>query len=156
MSGLNQRQFQRKDEKLPLAIAIHFNFYLSCMFAFLIGRIVFEKYANHSFCNSFQRSLLVPVYCAWVIAEVPRLYVGQKGILRDKLPEMSAFFLLSVFPQIWIVIYLSFLQEIILPFDSVLGVMMLVFIVVEIMLAWRFLRSMISRQHNQFYHGADD
>lgn len=91
------------------------------------------------------------MYCVWVIAEIPRLYVGQKGALLDTLPEMSSFLLISFFPQIWIVIYLAFLQELILPFDSVLGVMMLVVITVEMVLTWKILRSMITRQYNQFY-----
>lgn len=151
MSTFDQHQLRRKDEKLPLAILIHFNYYLSCIFAVLIGPLVFEKYRHYNFQNSFQRSLIVPLYCAWVLAEIPRLYVGQKGVLRDTLPEMSAFLLISFFPQIWIVIYLGFLQELILPFDSVLGITMIVVITVEIVLTWRILRSLITRQYNQFY-----
>lgn len=151
MSTFDQEQLQRKNEKLPLAILIHFNFYLSCIFAILIGPLVFEKYRNYNFKNSFQSSLIVPLFCVWVIAEIPRLYVGQKGVLRDTLPEISSFLLISFFPQIWIVIYFSFLQELILPFDSVLGITMLAIITVETMLTWRILRSMITRQYNQFY-----
>ena len=150
MSSSNQEQLRRKNEKLPLAILIHYNFYLSCIFAVLIGPLVFEKYRNYNFRNSFHSFLIVPMYCVWVIAEIPRLYVGQKGALLDTLPEMSSFLLISFFPQIWIVIYLAFLQELILPFDSVLGVMMLVVIAVEMFLTWKLLRLMITRQYNQF------
>ncbi len=151
MPPLDQQNQRRKDEKLPLAILIHYNFYLSCIFAVLIGPLVFEKYRNYNFRNSLQSSLIVPMYCGWIIAEIPRLYVGQKSVLRDTLPEISSFLLISFFPQIWIAIYFSFLQELILPFDSVLGIMMIVLIAVEIVLAWRILRSMITRKYNQFY-----
>ena len=154
MMALDQQLLKRKDEKLPLAILIHFNFYLSVVFALVIGRLVFTKHGNYHFCNSFQRSLLVPAYSTWLMAEVPRLYVGMKGVLRDKLPEMAAFLLLSFFPQVWIALYLSFLQEIILPFDEVLGMTMFVFIVAESALAWRFLRSIITRQSALFNRGA--
>ena len=151
MPPLDEQKKRRKDEKLPLAILIHFNVYLSCIFAVLIGPLVFEKHRSYNFRNSLQSSLIVPMYCGWVIAEIPRLYVGQKGVLRDTLPEMSSFLLISFFPQIWITVYLSFLQELILPFDSVLGTMMIVLITVEIVLAWRILRTMITRKYNQFY-----
>ena len=148
--ALDQQLLKRKDEKLPLAILIHFNFYLSVVFALLIGRL----HGHYHFCNSFQRSLLVPAYCTWLMAEVPRLYVGMKGVLRDKLPEMAAFLLLSFFPQVRIALYLSFLQEIILPFDEVLGMTMIVFIVAESALAWKFLRSIITRQSALYNRGA--
>jgi len=154
MTAFNEHLLRRKDEKLPLVILIHFNFYLSIVFGLSIGRLVLEKHRNYHFCNSFQRSLLVPAYCTWLIAEIPRLYVGMKGVLRDKLPEMAAFVLLSFFPQVWITLYIGFLQEIILPFDTVLGMMMFVFIVTESALAWRFLRSIITRQSTLYYRGA--
>jgi transmembrane protein 17 len=154
MTAFNQQLLKRKDEKLPLAILIHFNFYLSVVFALLIGRLVFYKHGHYHFCNSFQRSLLVPAYCTWLMAEIPRLYIGMKGVLRDKLPEVAAFFLLSFFPQVWIALYLSFLQEIILPVDTVLGMVMIIFIVAESALAWRFLRSIITRQSAPYNRGA--
>lgn len=139
-----QHLLRRKDEKLPLAIFIYYNFYLSVVFALLIGRLVLRNLEFDNFKSSFERSLFLPTYCIWLLAEIPRLYVGQKGVLRDKLPEMAAFLLLSFFPQIWIVLYTSYLQQTMV--DKVLGVMMLVFIAVELALAWRFLRSIITRQ----------
>ena len=150
---LDQRQ-QRQDEKLPLAILIHYNVYFSFIFAILMGRLVFEKSGEFYFCNIFQRNLLVPIYCVWSLAEIPRLYVGMKGVLRDKVPDMAAFILLSFFPQFWIALFFAFLQEIILPFDSVLGIIMMLFILSEIVLAWRFLRCIIARQSALFYNAA--
>jgi len=151
MASFNKQLLRRKAEKLPLAICIHYNFYLSFIFVVLMGQLVFTKRREFYFCNTFQRSLLVPVFCVWLAAEIPRLYVGQKGVLRDKLPEMAAFFLLSFFPQFFTIIYLGFLQEIILPFDRVLGVTMLLFVLLELILSWRLLRSTMTRQSALFY-----
>ena len=148
---LSQRQ-QRQDEKLPLAVLVHYNFYFSFIFAILMGRLVFEKYGEFYFCNVFQRNLLVPMYCVWFLIEIPRLYVGMKGVLRDKLPDVAAFVLLSFFPQIWIALYFALLQEIILPFDSVLGIIMMLVVLTEIVLAWKFLRCIITRQSALFYN----
>ena len=143
---------RQKNERMPLAISIHYNIYLSCIFAIMIGRLVIEKHTKLYFCNIFQHSLLLPVYCIWLIAEIPRLYVGQKWFLGNKLPKMAAFLLLLFFPQISTILYISsFLQEIIPPFDKILGVTMLLIVLPKLVLAWRFLRSIITRQFTLFY-----
>lgn len=150
MAIINEEALRHKDEKLPLAVLIHYNVYFSLIFGTLTGRFVFEKTRHFEFDTEFQRDLLVPVFLVWWLAELPRLYVGQKGVLRDKLPEIAAFLLLSLFPQIWIVIYLAFLQEFVFTFDRVLGVTMLMAILAESCLSWRLLRSIIARQSALF------
>jgi len=107
---------QTKKNKLPLAILIHFNYYYSLLFAIVIGRVVLTKYIEYYYCNAFQHTLLLPVYSVWLLVEMIRLFVGMKGVLlhNDCLSELATFTLLSIFPQIWIAIYITFLQEIIL------------------------------------------
>ena len=131
---------QTKKNKLPLAILIHFNYYYSLLFAIVIGRLIFTKYIEYYHCNAFQRTLLLPVYSVWLLVEMIRLFVGQKGILlqNDGLSELATFILLSIFPQIWIAIYMTFLQEIVLPIDSILGMIMLLVLLSEVVLAVRF------------------
>ena len=63
--------------KAELAVLIHYNFYLSFIFALTIGRLVFEKRAFY-YCNPLQHSLLLPVFFVWLTSEIPRLYVGQR------------------------------------------------------------------------------
>jgi hypothetical protein len=141
----NDILLQTKKNKLPLAILIHFNYYYSLLFAILIGRIVFEKYIEYYYCNVFQHTVLLPVYSVWLLVEMIRLFVGQKGVLlHDGLSELATFILLSVFPQVWIAVYITFLQEIILlPFDSILGMIMLLVLLSEVVLAVRFGYSII-------------
>ena len=136
----NDILLQTKKNKLPLAILIHFNYYYSLLFAIIIGRILVEKCIEYYYCNVFQHTLLLPVYSVWLLVEMIRLVVGQKSVLlHDGLTELATFILLSIFPQIWIAIYITFLQEIILlPFDSVLGMIMLLVLLSEVILAWRF------------------
>lgn len=135
----NDLLLQTKNNKLPLAILIHFNYYYSLLFAIVIGRIVFEKYIEYYYCNVFQRTLLLPVYSVWLLVEMIRLFVGQKGVLLNNgLSELATFILLSIFPQLWIAVYMTFLQEIILSFDSVLGMIMLLVLLSEVVLAVRF------------------
>jgi hypothetical protein len=142
----NNNTLQNKKNKLPLAILIHFNYYYSLLFAILIGRVVFTKYTEYYYCNIFQRTLLLPVYSVWLLVEMIRLHVGQKGVLlHDGLTNLATFTVLSIFPQIWIAVYITFLQEIILlPFDSILGMIMLLVLLSEVVLALRFGYSIIN------------
>jgi len=139
----NNDTLQTKKNKLPLSILIHFNYYYSLLFALLICRIVFTKYLEYYYCNAFQRTLLLPVYSVWLLVEMIRLFVGQKGILHNDLSELATFILLSIFPQLWIAVYITFLQEIILSFDSILGMIMLLILLSEVVLACRFGYSII-------------
>ena len=134
---------QNQKNKLPLAILIHFNYYYSLLFAIVIGRLVLTKYLEYYYCNAFQRTLLLPVYSIWLFVEIIRLLVGQKGILHNDLSKLATFILLSIFPQLWIAVYITFLQEIILSFDSVLGMIMLLVLLSEVILACRFGYSII-------------
>ena len=135
----NDLILQTKKNKLPLAILIHFNYYYSTLFAIVIGRIVLTKYTEYYYCNVFQHTLLLPVCSVWLLVEMTRLYVGQKGcLLNDGLSDLATFILLSIFPQIWIAVYITFLQEIRLSFDSVLGMIMLLVLLSEVVLACRF------------------
>ena len=140
----NNDTLQTKKNKLPLAILIHFNYYYSLLFAILIGRIVIEKYLEYYYCNVFQHTLLLPVYSVWLLVEMTRLFVGQKGVLlHDGLTDLATFTLLSIFPQLWVAVYITFLQEIILSFDSVLGMIMLLVLLSEVVLTCRFGYSII-------------
>lgn len=100
---------------------------------------MFEKYTEYYYCNAFQHTLLLPMFSVWLLVEMIRLFVGQKGVLlHNGLTELATFILLSIFPQLWIAVYITFLQEIILPFDSVLGMIMLLVLLSEVVLVLRF------------------
>lgn len=141
---------QRKAEKLPLAVLLHGNFYLSLIFVVVIGRMAFYKHRHLYFCDKFQRTLLLPTYFVWLFTEIARLYVGLKGVLLDELPATSAFLLLSFFPQTFAVLYLGFLQENALPFDKVFGCLCLPLLALELLVAWNFLRTILKRQTERY------
>ena len=53
----------------------------------------------------------------------------MSGNLREKVPEMLTYLLISFFPQLPLVFYMSFFQEISFPIDPIIGVIMLVLLV---------------------------
>lgn len=82
------QELRRRNERLPLAITIHYNWFLSLTFAIIAGCLAFEKNSLF-YCNSFQRLLLRPTFSIWLITELPRLYLGQKGVLSDKVSRQE-------------------------------------------------------------------
>ncbi len=140
------RLYNHRNKKLPLAISIHLNFFLSLIYAAAIGVLSFAKRREFEFTNSLNSSLLLPVYWTWLLVEVARLFAGQRGVLLDKVPELVVFVLLSLFPQAFAIIYLGFLQEKILVWDRCMNAIMLLLILVEAMLTCRLLRSISSEK----------
>ena len=137
--------YEHRNKKLPLAIFIYYNYFFSFIYTVLIGALSFNKRKSFD-TNSLNDSLLLPVYWTWVIVEALRLYSGQRGILLDRVPELVVFFLLSFFPQSFIVLYLGFLQQSILVWDHWMNVIMLAAILLEVGLTLRLLRSMSKRE----------
>ena len=137
--------YEHRNKKLLLAIFIHYNFFFSFIYAVLIGALSFNKRSKFD-TNSLNDSLLLPVYWTWVVVEALRLYFGQRGILLDRVPELVTFLLLSFFPQSFIVLYLGFLQQVILVWDHWMNVIMLTALLLEVGLTLRLLRSMSKRK----------
>lgn len=148
----NRILYDHRNRKLPLAIMIHHNFFFSLVYSIIVGRLSFEKWRDFDFTDSLNSSLLLPVYFTWVVVEASRLYSGQRGVLLDKVPELTIFLLVSFFPQTFAVIYIGFLQESISLFDRWMNVIMMVALFIEIGLTWRLLHSMSAKETAYSYN----
>ena len=95
----------------------------------------------------------------WMLAELPRIYMGYVGNSEGKVPQMSAFFLLSVFPQFVVVIMLCFGQ---FPgvssygWEYTLGIIQLSMIVIELAFGYSALGKLIQRQTASFFRLVQD
>ena len=139
--------YEHRNKKLPLAVLIHYNVFFSFIYTVLIGALSFNKRSKLD-TNSLNDSLLLPVYWTWVVVEALRLYFGQRGILLDRVPELVTFLLLSFFPQSFIVLYLGFLQQVILVWDHWMNVIMMAALCLEVGLTLRLLRSLSKRERD--------
>jgi transmembrane protein 17 len=101
--------------------------------------------------SALNEQLVVPVLLFWVVAEVCRLLCGYLGNLQEKVPETSAFLVISLFPQLPALIYLTLLQEHAYPFDRIFGWLLLVQLGLEFVIGTNSLRKMIRHQTAQFY-----
>lgn len=78
---------------------------------------------------NYETYLPLVVFIFWVFMEPIRLYFGFKGNLREMVPDLSTFLLMVVFPQIPLIVYMSFLQPLLFTADIVVGSLMLIFLV---------------------------
>ena len=106
---------------------------------------------NYVYAAPLNAKLHVPLLCIWGVAEAARIYCGFVGNLSERVPEMSAFLLISFFPQVPTLLFLTFLQEHTFPVDHVLGLIALGLIFVEVIVGVATFRRLILRQTAQFY-----
>ena len=137
---IDREKFELNDAKLPLAMTLYYNWYFSLVFAVVVGWLAFEKRLYARFESDLQRSLLLPVYLTWAMAEAARPYSGQRAVLLGRVPELTAFALLCCFPQLFTVLFVACLQERPEPPDRVLGGAMLLTVSVQAAMALRLQR----------------
>ncbi|GMH73082.1 hypothetical protein TrLO_g12048 [Triparma laevis f. longispina] len=136
---------------ITFAVLIYTNVFFSL--AYFLGNlsIIIEKLTSLQFSSNLQLVLLLPCYIIWVLGELARFYFAYIGNLKERVPQMSAFLLMTIFPQLPCVLYLGFYQEFIYPFDESTGAVMLVILVVELFFGYLTLHTLIQRQTAQFY-----
>jgi len=91
---------------------------------------------------------LIPTTTA---GEVARLYFAHTGNLKERVPQMSAFLLITIFPQFPCVIFFAFYQEFLLPFDKSIGFLMFFMLWIELVFGVVALQGLIRRQTAQFF-----
>ena len=73
----------------------------------------------------------------WAVVEIIRLYVGYKGNLQERVPNLSAFLGLTFFPQLLLCLYMLIVQYPMLPFDRIANSIMLAFLILQLILGTR-------------------
>ena len=129
---------------LPLAISLYYNTLFSIMFACIIGAC--SVYKN----LYFNKRVSVSVIAFWCFIEPFRLYYGISGNMKEKVPDIATFLLITIFPQTPFILYFAYIQPVKFPVDPILGSFMLVFLIVEVVYAVLLVRSQIRSQTTQF------
>ena len=129
---------------LPLAISLYYNCLFSIMFACVIGAC--SVYKN----LYFNKKVSVSVIAFWCLIEPFRLYYGISGNMKEKVPDIATFLLITIFPQTPFILYFSYIQPVKFPVDPILGSFMLTFLVVEVIYAIQLVRVQIRSQTTQF------
>ena len=131
ISILNSKKMRSEITKtsLILAIILHVNQYFSFIYGIVVLRLIAEKLFLYSFQSNLNQFFLLPLYCKslaqhfpyatslfltyvspligiFCLVEVPRLFTGQYGNTHKDVPKLAMCLVLSIFPQLPVVIYL--------------------------------------------------
>eukprot|EP00731_Ephydatia_muelleri_P023399 Em0015g982a len=83
--------------------------------------------------------------------EILRLYLGYEGNLREKVPELAGFWLLTLLQTPLVLFVMANTNTIILPLDAAINVPLLAFLLAQLCLGFRALQLMIGAQAVKFY-----
>merc|ERR1711991_1160509 len=110
-------------------MVLHYSGLFSGVWGILTACVLSWKWDNLDIAPVFQYITLV-VFIIWAVVEPLRLWFGFVGNLKEKVPQLAAFFLLNIFPQSIVLAYMAFIQPKRLPFERIANTIQLAFVVV--------------------------
>jgi len=87
----------------------------------------------------------------WVAIEFVRLNSGRIANIEERVSKLAASSMLSIFPQVPILVYIGYFQEIVFPADCIFSICMLLLMVVEFIFCFQMLRRLIKMKTLSFY-----
>ncbi|XP_054718063.1 transmembrane protein 17-like [Uloborus diversus] len=147
-----KHQMTRKSEEimssLPLQMCLYFNANYSPLW--IISRIGCLTY-KFSELSQLYRILLTGVVIVMAVVEVARLYLGYKGNLTEKVPELAGFWMLTLFLQFPLHCLCTFNRDYtVLPWERVTDVILMIFIILEIVTGYLAVKNITNHQALKF------
>ncbi|XP_005743133.1 transmembrane protein 17A [Pundamilia nyererei] len=134
---------------LPLQMLLYFNmFYFPCWWFSAVFMLEVKFY----YLPGYYQALLITGMILLTVIEVVRLYLGYTGNLKEKVPELAAFWLLSFMFQLPVLLF--FLTDegiIILPLERAVHSLYLLFLLAQILASFLALRTM-TRKLTLLFH----
>ncbi|XP_013866578.1 transmembrane protein 17A [Austrofundulus limnaeus] len=134
---------------LPLQMLLYFNlFYFPCWWF----SAVFMLEVKYYYLPGYYQALLITGLVLLTIIEVIRLYLGYVGNLKEKVPELAAFWLLSFMFQLPVLLFFVTDEGIlILPLEVAVHSIYLFFLLAQILASFLALRTMTRKLTLLFY-----
>ncbi len=130
---------------LPFQITLYYNSLFSLVYAAVLGSVQVDKYFNN--ITNIAPLIIISI---WFMIEPFRLYFGIRGNMKEKVPDLATYLLITVFPQLPVIVYLGFFQTEYYPIDVILGSIMIIFLILSILFGFRSVRFLIKSQTAQF------
>uniref|UniRef100_A0A8C3ANQ1 Zgc:112294 n=1 Tax=Cyclopterus lumpus TaxID=8103 RepID=A0A8C3ANQ1_CYCLU len=134
---------------LPLQMLLYFNmFYFPCWWFSAVFMLEVKFY----YLPGYYQALLITGMILLTLVEVVRLHLGYIGNLKEKVPELAAFWLLSFMFQLPVLLF--FLTDegiIILPLERAVHALYLLFLLAQILASFLALRTM-TRKLTLLFH----
>ena len=103
----------------------------------------------------YNKKVAISSITVWVFFEAVRLYYGMSGNMNENVPELSAYLLITIFPQIPFALYFAYIQPVLFPVDPILGTFMLLLLLFQIWAGLITTRKLIRNQTAQFMRLCD-
>ncbi len=116
-------KFRPSISSLQLQGTLYFNVLFSLFFTVMIVSTVIYK------AMRFERYIPMIALAVWILMEPVRLWFGFSGNLKEKVPDIATYLLISIFPQFPLVIFLAYGQKVNFPIDPIIGSLMIIFLV---------------------------
>ena len=87
----------------------------------------------------------------WAFAESARLKLGQTGNSQESVSKISSSILISFFPQLPLLFFFGFFQEITFHTDKVIVSIMIALVFIQLVLAFKTTKIFIRDKTQQFY-----
>lgn len=136
---------------LSLQIIVFYQSMFSVLYFVICGGCLLNKIHNYHFHNGILEILTLPIFLLWSFTEVARVVLGYVGNVNERVPMISAFLLLTIFPQLAAVFFFATCQDPVFPFDRAAGITMLFFLSIELCVGRYTLNTLIQRQTAQFF-----
>lgn len=134
---------------LLLQMVMYFNVYFSL--AWFLLQIYFVKWKLDKYDMATELQIFLPTYTfLWGVSETLRLLFGYVGNLREKVPHLLGFLLLSLVPHLPLTLYFVMFQPEMLSYDSWAGAISLGFVLLEFILGIRAVRMLVRSQKSKF------
>ncbi|XP_032912624.1 transmembrane protein 17 [Catharus ustulatus] len=133
---------------LPLQMSLYFNVYFFPFWWLITVAILYLKYPDLS---DYYKFILVTVMILVSLTELIRLYLGYVGNLLEKVPELAGFWLLTLLPQLPIILFLLFNEGLkIHSLERAMHIIFAAFLSFQVVAAFFALRRMVNTLATRF------
>uniref|UniRef100_A0A3B4AL47 Transmembrane protein 17A n=1 Tax=Periophthalmus magnuspinnatus TaxID=409849 RepID=A0A3B4AL47_9GOBI len=136
----SERHVNELVSHLPLQMLLYFDmFYFPCWWI----SAVFMLNVKFEFLPGYYQWLLVTGIVLLTVVEVLRVYLGYTGNLKEKVPELAAFWVVSLtFPVPVLLFFLTDEDALILPLERAVHSLFLCLVMAELVASFLALRTM--------------
>ncbi|NWY70031.1 TMM17 protein, partial [Erithacus rubecula] len=133
---------------LPLQMSLYFNVYFFPFWWLITVAILYLKYPDLS---DYYKFILVTIMILVSLTELIRLYLGYVGNLLEKVPELAGFWLLTLLPQLPIILFLLFNEGLkIHSLERAVHIIFAAFLSFQVLAAFFTLRRMVNTLASRF------
>lgn len=133
---------------LPLQVALYFNVFYSPLW---VVSCIFALQHKYDALATHYKFVTILVYIVMFVVEAARLYLAYEGNLREKVPELAGFWLLTLLQTPLTVYLLGNINTIVLPLETAVNIVLLAFLLAHVVLGFRALQLMVRAQAVKFH-----